>query len=141
MSVVVVDASVVIKWYLPEDHGEAARRLLDSPDEFIAPDHLFAETTNAVWKAVRRKALSAEDGFEIVERLDDEVEITLVSCRDLAADAYEIAIAYGRSVYDAMYVALAVDRNTRLITADDRLYNALAKVPKLAPHIQSLRDY
>ncbi len=141
MSVVVVDASVVIKWYLPEDHGEAALRLLDSPDEFIAPDHLFAETTNAVWKAVRRRALSAEEGFGIVERLDDEVEITLVSCRDLAADAYEIAIAYGRSVYDAMYVALAVDRNTRLITADDRLYVALARVPKLAPHIQSLRDY
>lgn len=141
MSEVVVDASVVIKWYLPEDHGEAALRLLDSPDELIAPDHLFAETTNAVWKAVRRRALSAEEGFEIVERLDDEVEITLVSCRDLAADAYEIAVAYGRSVYDAMYVALAVDRNTRLITADDRLYVALAKVPKLALHIQSLRDY
>lgn len=141
MSVVVVDASVVIKWYLPEVHGEAALRLLASLDEFIAPDHLFAETTNAVWKAVRRRALSAEEGFDIVERLDDEVEITLVSCRDLAADAYEIAAAYGRSVYDAMYVALAVDRNTRLITADDRLHDALAKVPRLAPHIQSLRDY
>jgi len=141
MSVVVVDASVVIKWYLPEVHGEAALRLLDSPDEFIAPDHLFAETTNAVWKAVRRKELSAAEGLNIIERLDDEVQIKLVSCQDLAVDAYEIAVSFGRSVYDAMYLALAVDRNTRLITADDRLYNALAKIPKLAPHIQPLRDY
>ena len=141
MSVVVVDASVVIKWYLPEVHGEAALRLLDSPDEFIAPDHLFAETTNAVWKAVRQRALSAAEGYDIIERLDDEVEIELVSCRDLTADAYEIAVAYGRSVYDAMYLALAIDRNTRLITADDRLFNALAKAPEIASHIQSLRDY
>lgn len=49
MSIVVVDASVVIKWYLPEVHGEAALSLLASPDDFIAPDHLFAETTNAIW--------------------------------------------------------------------------------------------
>jgi len=40
-----------------------------------------------------------------------------------------------------MYVALAKQRNTRLITADDRLFNALAKAPEIAPHIQSLRDY
>jgi predicted nucleic acid-binding protein len=141
MSVIVVDASVVVKWYLPEVHGEAALRLLDSPDEFIAPDHLFAETTNAIWKAVRRRELSAAEGLDIIARLDDEVEIDLVSCRTLTADALEIAVTFGRSVYDAMYIALAINRNTRLITADSRLYNALAKIPKLAPHIQFIRDY
>jgi predicted nucleic acid-binding protein len=67
--------------------------------------------------------------------------INLVSCRALAADALEIAVTFGRSVYDAMYLALAINRNTRLITADTRLYNALAKTPKLAPHIQFIRDY
>ncbi|HEY6141539.1 MAG TPA: type II toxin-antitoxin system VapC family toxin [Thermoanaerobaculia bacterium] len=49
-----------------------------------------------------------------------------------------IAVTHGRTVYDAMYLALAIQRNTRLITADNRLYNALANVPGIAPYIQSL---
>ena len=64
-----------------------------------------------------------------------------MSCRDLAENALDIAIEHGQSIYDAMYIALAVDRDIRLITADDRLYTALSKIPSIAPHIQSLRDY
>ena len=97
--------------------------------------------TNAIWKAVRRAELTAEGGRAVIEQMAiGAVAIKTVSCRDLAAEAYKIAITYGRSVYDAMYVALAKQRNTRLITADDRLYNALANT-ELAPHIQPLRDY
>jgi predicted nucleic acid-binding protein len=140
MTPLVVDASVVIKWALPEVLGEAALRLLAEWETFIAPDFLFAETANAIRKRVRRGEISAEGGLRLIAEIDT-VDIEPVSCRDLTADAYEIAITYGRSVYDAMYVALAVQQKTRLITADDRLYNALANVPKIAPHIQSLRDY
>ena len=43
MSVLVVDASVVVKWFVPEIHSDAARRLLVLPHEYIAPDLLFAE--------------------------------------------------------------------------------------------------
>ena len=137
----VVDASVVIKWFVPEVHGETALHVLDAEDELLAPDHLFAETTNAIRKRVRQREFSAEEGREIISRIDAEVEIRLVSCRDLAGYAYEIALTYGRSIYDALYVALAVKRETRLITADDRLYSALVGIPEIAPHIQSLRDY
>ena len=140
MTPLVVDASVVIKWALPEVLGEAALRLLDEWESFIAPDFLFAETANAIRKTVRRREISAEAGAILIAEIDT-VAIERVSCRDLAADAYKIAIAYGRSVYDAMYIALAKQRHTRLITADDRLYNAVAKAPDISPHIQSLRDY
>jgi predicted nucleic acid-binding protein len=140
MTPLVVDASVVIKWAFPEVLGEAALRLLAEWETFIAPDFLFAETANAIRKRVRRGEISAEGGLTLMAEIDT-VDIEPVSCRDLTADAYEIAVSYGRSVYDAMYVALAMQRKTRLITADDRLFNALANFPKIAPHIQSLRDY
>ena len=140
MTPLVVDASVVIKWALPEVLGEAALRLLAESESFIAPDFLFAETANAIRKTVRRGEISAEAGLLLIAEIDT-VEIEPVSCRNLASQAYEIAVTHGRSVYDSMYVALAMQRNTRLITADDRLFNALANVPKIAPHIQSLRDY
>jgi len=141
MSVVILDASVVIKWFVPEVHGDAALRVLDSDDEFIAPDHLFAETANAIRKGVRRREITPEEGRDLISQIDEEAEIELISCRTLADDAYGIALMYGLSVYDAMYVALAIQRDTRLITADDRLCSALARFPDIAPHVQSLRDY
>jgi predicted nucleic acid-binding protein len=137
---VVVDASVVIKWALPETDREIALRLLNESDHFIAPDFLYVETANAIWKHVRRGEITSEAGLKLIAEID-AVAIEAVPCSDLATAAYRIAVDYGRSVYDALYVALAIRRNTRLITADDRLFNALAKVPEIAPHIQSLRDY
>jgi predicted nucleic acid-binding protein len=45
---------------------------------------------------------------------------------ELLPDALEIAFAYDRSVYDSLYVALAIQFKTEMITADERLANALA---------------
>jgi predicted nucleic acid-binding protein len=38
VSAFVVDASVVVKWFVPEIHSDAARRLLVLPHEYVAPD-------------------------------------------------------------------------------------------------------
>jgi predicted nucleic acid-binding protein len=59
----------------------------------------------------------------------------------LAEDAHALANATGRTVYDSMYVALAVRLNTRAITADDRLDAALKKIPALAGHIQLVQTF
>jgi predicted nucleic acid-binding protein len=64
-----------------------------------------------------------------------------VSCRALAEDAHALAYATGRTVYDSMYVALAIRLNTRSITADDRLEAALRKVPAVARHIQLVQTF
>jgi predicted nucleic acid-binding protein len=142
MTLLVIDASVVIKWFLMEPLAEAALRLLDVERTFLAPDHLFAETTNVVWKKVRRNEFSADYGRRVISEIGlTAVAITTISCRELARDAFNIAAVHGRSIYDAMYVALAMQRKTRLITADTRLYNALVKAPEIAPHIRSLADY
>jgi predicted nucleic acid-binding protein len=54
MKTLVVDASVVIKWFVPEPGSAAARQLLGQDHEFYAPDFLFAETANVLWKKFRR---------------------------------------------------------------------------------------
>ena len=135
MSVFVVDASVVVKWFVPEIHSDAARRLLTSPHEYFAPDLLFAEAANTIWKKIRRGELSIEDGPRLVADIG-RVAVESVPCRALAEDAYALANASGQTVYDALYVALAVRLDTRLITADSRLAGTLSSVPALAGQVQ-----
>ena len=140
MSVFVIDASVVVKWFVPEIHSDAARRLLVIAHEYVAPDLLFSETANTIWKKVRRKELTAEEGHQLVVDMG-QIAVETVSCRALAEDAHALANATGRTVYDSMYVALAVRLNTRAITADDRLDAALKKIPALAGHIQLVQTF
>src|SRR5262249_45788307 len=64
------------------------------------------------------------------------VAVESVSCRALAEDAHALTNATGQTVYDALYVALAVRLDTRLITADARLAATLIGVPTLAGQVQ-----
>lgn len=135
MSVFVVDASIVVKWFVPEIHSAAARRLLILPHEYVAPDLLFAETANTIWKKIQRKELTAEEAKGLIADMN-RIAVEPISCRALAEDAHALATATGRTVYDCMYLALAVRLNTRSITADERLEAALRKHPALTRHIQ-----
>jgi predicted nucleic acid-binding protein len=140
VSAFVVDASVVVKWFVPEIHSEAAQRLLTLPHEYFAPDLLFAEAANTIWKKIRRGELKVEEGQRLVADIG-RIAVESVSCRALAEDAHTLANATGRTVYDALYVALAVRLNTRLITADDRLEAALRVVPAVGEHIQLVQMF
>lgn len=124
MSEFAVDASVAAKWFLHDEaHSEAARRLAGH-EELIAPELCLAELTNILWKYVRRGGLSVADADE-----------ALATCRralafrpavDLAEASMHLALEHNISAYDALYAALAIRENCQLVTADRKLYNALA---------------
>ena len=135
-----MDASVVVKWFVPEIHSDAARRLLALPHAYVAPDLLFAETANTVWKKIRRGELTAEDGRQLVDDIG-RIAVDTVPCRVLAGDAHELANATGRTVYDSLYLALAIRLETRMITADDRLAAAVTALPMTAAHIQLVHTF
>ena len=134
MSVFVVDASVVLKWFFPEPDSAAARRLLDAGHQYVAPDLLFAEVGNAVWKRVRRRELSRHEGQRLIADLA-KVAVEALAARGLISDACAIAMASGQTVYDSLYLALAVRLDTQLVTADRRLENGARANPVLAEHI------
>lgn len=140
MSVFVVDASLVVKWFVPEVHSEAARRWLDASHDYIAPDLVFPESGNAIWKKIRRGELSKDEGQQLVGDIS-VVGVEAVSMRALLPDAHALAVATGVTVYDAMYLTLAVRLETQVITGDDRFARKLADHPLLAPHIRSVDDF
>ena len=56
MKRLVVDASVAVKWYVPEIHSEAAAKLLSGPYELIAPDLILPEAAGSPEKTGRGRA-------------------------------------------------------------------------------------
>lgn len=140
MSVYVPDASVALKWLLPEVHSDAAQRLLQADHQFLAPDLLFAEVTSALWKRVRRGELSRSVASQLLAEARS-LSLETIPCRVLVEDALALAIAMAQTPYDCVYVALAVRLKTELVTADQRLFRALAASPSTAMHVRMVSDF
>jgi predicted nucleic acid-binding protein len=140
VSVYVVDASVVIKWFLPEIHSDAARRLLSAPHEYFSPDLLFPEVGNVIWKKARRGELTAVQGERLAADIST-VAVETVPTRGLVVDAHALAATTGLTVYDCMYLALAIRLKTEMITADDRLGRTVAAHPMTAVHVRLIQSF
>jgi predicted nucleic acid-binding protein len=135
----VVDASVIIKWYVPETDYAAARAMRTVETNLAAPDLLFAEMSNSLWKLVRRGEMAAPRAIAIIEEIAAAPFLTF-SNQSLAQDALDLAIATGLTAYDASYVALAIRLDKILITADEKLVRKLAGTPT-ANRVRLLTGY
>ncbi len=123
---VVVDASVAIKWFLPELHDDAALRLLRAEHRLVAPDLLFPEVGNVLWKRVRRREATASEAGAVLDALV-AVPLEVHASQPMMPVAFEIACATGRTVDDSLYLALAVLRECPMVTADRKLHQALER--------------
>jgi predicted nucleic acid-binding protein len=128
VSRLVVDASVVLKWWVPEVHSTDALRYLDPSTGRDAPELLLAELGNILWKKVGRGELTRAEAEQIVGDVL-LADMTLHPMGPLAGPALRIALDTGRTAYDSLYLALAEALGTRVVTADRRLYNALQGGP------------
>lgn len=129
MSRLVVDASVLAKLYFLEQHSDKAERVLLGSGrgrgvELIAPDLLWAEFGNIVWKRHRRGDVTAERAKEAV-REAVSMPIRTVAAADYAGAALDLAIETGRTVYDCLYLAVAIAERGVMVTADEKLVNGL----------------
>jgi predicted nucleic acid-binding protein len=124
MSRIVVDASVGVKWFVPEIHSDAAKRLQNSAYQLHVPGFFDVELGNILWKKVWRGELAEE---EAAGRLADLAALQLIRHPDqhLVAAAFRIAATTGRTVYDSIYVALAAQLSGQTATADEKLRNGL----------------
>lgn len=129
MKACVVDASVAIKWFVPEEHSDAARGLLArgraGQVALHTPDIFAAEIGNVVWKKVRRRELSADDAWDVAAAILG-TPMVVYGSRPLLPQALRIALATGRTVYDSLYLGLADSLGCPLVTADRRFRNAVA---------------
>lgn len=124
MRTIIVDASVAVKWFLPEEGAAEAKSLLNGTFRLLAPDLLWIEVGSVAWKIARRGDLTPAEAEQIV-RDAAAFPVEIVESLPLLPSAIRIATEADRSIYDSLYVALAARERASVVTADDRLANAL----------------
>jgi len=125
-STVVVDASVVVKWALNEPGDEAALNLLAEYGarivDLIAPLLLLAEAASALSKRFRGKELNRRQAVEafrwIEERRPALIDVSI-------QEALALSLAHQLSLWDSVYLALAIQHRADLATADRRFFRSM----------------
>jgi predicted nucleic acid-binding protein len=121
----VLDASVAVKWFVEEPGTAAALALLTHDESLIAPDLVIAEVANVAWKHLMRGDLRRQQIAHVPGALP-RMFAELWPTRWLASRAFEIAAELRHPVYDCLYLALAEREGATLVTADRRLIGRLA---------------
>lgn len=126
---IVVDSSLVVKWYVPQPYSSKAREILNAYQDgnllLLAPDLIYAEVGNIIWKLQRFQGLSETDAQAILNAFQ-LVTFVLTPAASLLNDAYCLAVSHQRTVYDALYVALSLRQQCQFVTADEKLVNAVS---------------
>ena len=122
----VVDANVVIKWFVAEPMYGEARLLLSRRLQLHAPDLVLAESINTLWKKARRDEVADPEPYlHDIFALSDIIDLRPM--RDLVERAARIAFEVDHPIYDCLYLACAEFTESGLITADRRLADKAAK--------------
>lgn len=114
----IVDASVAVPWLIKTPFSTAARRL--STSNLAAPRLVLTETTNALLKHFRVGQITIDGITSGIEQLQ-HVIAAFVDDATLLPAATGIAATHNHKIYDCLYLALALERQERLATADRRL--------------------
>ena len=126
---VVVDASVALKWHLrDEDLTKQADALLEAFErnlvDLAAPSLIEYEIVNALRSAVLKRRLSMEEARSVLRR-HQKIGIKLYSFSPYTLGSLDLSAKAGCSVYDASYAVLANSLGVDLMTGDLRLVNRL----------------
>jgi len=122
----VLDASVVVKWYVPERGTPEAIAIRNAVPFLAAPDLLTAEFGNTVWKKVQRGEIVHTDADAIIQAFAASRQVALYPARPLLTPAFAVAADLNHPIYDALYLALAGVLGCTLVTDDQRLVRAVA---------------
>ncbi len=121
----IIDTSALLRLFIPD------AAMPDGLEEFfhgvnqgrnkaLAPELMLAEAGNVIWKYMRGGILTSEEGKELFTDIMD-MPVRLVGHKNLVKHALELAEMYNMTVYDSLYLALALEQGGIVFTADKKL--------------------
>jgi predicted nucleic acid-binding protein len=139
VSAIVADVSVIVKWFVEEEHSESALRLRNGHVEqrvrIVVPSVLSYEVLNALRYS---GSFGAEELVEVSRTLDRYQFVEVGMSGPFSGEAVKIAMDYGVTVYDAAYLSIGKLKGLEVYTADEDL---LRKVKKKLGFARHVREY
>lgn len=122
MRIVVVDASYLLTFLLPDEESDHVKALvLDYGAgivQFIAPDILPFEIANGLKTATLRGRLGTDEAIELMKTF---LAMRVMILPIAFSETLDMAITQKLSIYDASYAWLARSRGCDLMTHDKKL--------------------
>ena len=125
---IVVDASVAVKWVLTEPHSDAADALLD--EQLAAPVLWLVEAGNALWRRARLGQITAAEAGDLIGELL-RAPVSPVAVQPHIERALQLAVELAHPIYDCLYLSVALQLHTHVVTADRRFAAAVSAAPFL----------
>jgi len=124
----VVDASVVFKILIPEKgSSEVSSFFANNTLRLLAPVLLNLEIANALWKRVKLKDMDLQDALGTYQLYLQNFEVELCDAASLTKSAMSLAENINHdSIYDCLYLALALKMGVKLLTADIKFIKRLS---------------
>ena len=133
---IIVDASIALKWVVPEAGSDRARHLLAS-EVLAAPGLMWVECANVLWVKVRRGQISREAATAAMVAIDS-APVRAIAARDLARAAQAMAFELDQTAYDCLYLAAALAERAVLVTADEAFARAAEAHPVYVSSVRGL---
>lgn len=135
---IIVDASVAMKWFVEEELHAEAGRLKQVFTHLAAPDFMLIELASIAWKKVRRGELSAAAAMAIAADLQRS-PLPFLATAALIDDALAVALEIDHPIYDCLYLVTARQLDGICLTADQRLCTRVAST-RFADNVRSLHE-
>lgn len=137
---IVVDTSVIVKWFVAEAGHEDAVRLLQVGESRVCPDIALVETANALRRKLRMNEVSTEQMYDAIRRLPVYLKNVIPSA-GLLEDACELAAKLDHSVYDCMFLALARQEGDAVVVTADGVFLKKCVAAGFGDSIRHLEDH
>lgn len=138
MTPFIIDTSVAAKWLFLEEGSDEAETLLEQFSFFFVPDLFLVEIDSVIAKKVRKNEITTDEALTIKDK-KGELPYRVIEYSDISRLAFEISISLPVTIYDATYVATAIEKHGLVYTADQRLINGLSNT-SLSKYIRSIWD-
>jgi len=123
---VVLDASIIVKWFCEEEYTDIALRIRDRffgrELDVVVPDLMFYEVSNAIRYNM---VLSMEEKLELIEDIYSTDFDVVSSTKEILSEAMDSALDTDTTIYDNVYLAVGRFKRCNLITADKVFRNKI----------------
>lgn len=121
---IVVDASLAVKWFLPEPGADAAAQVLLGDQEIIGPDMLVVEVNATLVRGANMVKANRQEAESAIRRFQKMLESNVVqlfrsTTRNIEHSA-NLALDLGHPLKDCIYLVLAKELDCELVTCDAR---------------------